>query len=500
LDVDDIRNRLLNIQVLDTGKRARTKLLEQHRRLLKEIQKSLRPQSKKGDSACAIVDITQAKEEMKRLKHSIQLLQDKLDDDSSELQRLLWAVPNVIDKDLDNDLRDAAPFKPSPPEGVRITDPVFCLGGYDKTQIEEGDTFITLSETVILLTRSLVSHALLFFKKKDFPVISPPEFVMTSKATAHSVLGCCQQDCSVCNESMQLRLPSYLAGFLFHREKVYWDRELPMGHITVTTNQCKLDEREANRLSTFKHTKRKWFEEVQSNQVGMLGFTICTMEETRRLQTEIADQIMAFHASLCPHNDTRLKSLKVSPILRKRAISPPDLLPHEVSRIVVEGFLNGIPVVLGFVSNFADYISRATRTRCGGAYTEYVYSFHATLCSDTETLEWMVHNNIMEVDGELGVGVISLLAKHMGWETNTTLFLPFQRRLEPGKAGRRYVVKELPASSPRIIDKGGEESRSKGSDDAKQRQSVPFALSRMPTKEEIKGEYYMNPFDFLPLE
>ena len=472
---------LLNLQTQDLARRTEAKDLAQQRNSLKVLQRSLAPNS------TADIDKDEAKKQIKQLKESIQVQHDKLQADGVTIHDNLLRVGNHVDKELNcGDGSDVSLPKADLNDTTVVVDPVFCIGGYEKVQLEGSSSFTVLSGHVAELARVVTTYAISSFKGDNFPVVSLPESVSLSTDAVYSLLGC-HQPCRVRSKDQQ-QCPSFLAASLLHREKIYWDRELPRGQVCLTTNQ--------GGLTTFNHTKRKWFQEVPSEQVGLLGMTGCTLGESRKLQVDFVDQIVDFYTSLLVSTSGyTLQHSRHSPMVSKRTIVPSQLEPYEVSRIVIEGYLHGDYVCLGTVSNSTDFVARGVKTRCGGPHVDYVHSVHATCCTVNETLEWVVQNNVLVDDssGEFGVGIPSNLATLMGY--GSTLFLPFQRRLYMGKAGRKPVVKELTPTSPTVIG----EIVTVNSDDVR-RTKAPFALDRLPNRDEVSAERYMSPFDFLPLK
>mmetsp|Transcript_10783 Transcript_10783/g.17864 ORF Transcript_10783/g.17864 Transcript_10783/m.17864 type:complete len:528 (-) Transcript_10783:624-2207(-) len=489
---DEVRTFLQTIQAQDVTRRTEGKELEQQRNSLKSLQRSLAPNSK------VEIDKNTAKKQIKQLKEAIQGQQDKLKADELSIHQNLLLVGNLIDKELGcKTYPGSEAIAPPTLHPDTVLDPVFCLGGHEKLQIEGPSSFTTLSGHVAELARAITTYSIFQFKGERFPLASLPESIPLSADVAHLLLGCQPRDCQIC-ASRQQQFPSFLAASMLHRGKIYWDRALPRGTVCLTTNQHLWDRKESTRLDSFNHTKRKWFEEVKSEQVGFLGMTICTLEDSRKLQLELADRIVGLHMSLLAASDgLNLTNPRHEQMVRKRSISPSQLQPCEASRIVVEGYLQGEYVCLGMVSNTTDFLSRAMKTRCGGSHVEYVHSVYATCCSVNETLEWLVQNNILEDSGELGVGIPPVISKFMGYTDGEAVFLPFQRRLHPGKGGRKPVVKELTASSPRAI---GKAQRTTTSEDpvVVRKPKVPFALHRLPNRDEVIAERYASPFDFLP--
>mmetsp|Transcript_12794 Transcript_12794/g.19833 ORF Transcript_12794/g.19833 Transcript_12794/m.19833 type:complete len:427 (+) Transcript_12794:2214-3494(+) len=191
-------------------------------------------------------------------------------------------------------------------------------------------------------------------------------------------------------------------------------------HTTTTTTTTWIDQ-----LSSSSHT----------TQMDMFALTACSMDEAQRVQLQMVQQIIDFHQSLLLPLTTRNEEEKhqSKPLLRTRIESPWHLLPCEASRIVIEGYLpppslttanttkkmnkknkknptsstttvtgdDDSYVVLGYVSNFTDYLSRPCQTKYGtsakGKDTEFVYTVHGILTRLSSTMNWMIVNNTVSV-------------------------------------------------------------------------------------------------------
>lgn len=486
---DALCQALESTKTRDAARRRHVKDLENERNKLKTLQKSLAPNSPLE------IDRNEAKQQVKLLKKSIQNQQVALQTEEQDIHDMLIKVGNAVD--IIGDYLELEAHRVNIFSELDIVDPVFSIGGYEKIHFEGPSSFTALSAHGAELARAITTHAISSFKEERFPLVALPQSIPLEKTRAHSALGCQPDRC----EDQSPLYPSFLAASLLHKDKTYWDRALPRGHVCVSSSQHLFDERERQRRATFRHTKQKWWEEVPAEQVGLLGMTICTLDESRRFQIEMADRIVDFHASLLIP-ERFCKSRRGTVMVRKRVVPASQLLPCEASRILIEGYLLGGYVCLGFVSNCTDFVTRAMKTRCGGSYVEYVHSVHATCCSVTETLEWLAHNNLAKDEEETGVSLPPSLTLTMGYDHGATVFFPFERQVSAGKAGRKPVVKVLPATNPRTIGDSLLNTTANNDDIAHvpPKAKTPFALDRMPTPEEVRAEVYMSPFDFLPLK
>ena len=475
--IDDVRARLQDLQQRDIAHRAHAKDLEYRRSELKVLQRSLTPTNETRH-----LDEEDMKRQIKLLKTSIKILHDSIQTEERSIHDNVLRVGNLVDTALDFGSDD---WDSNLPESDfmfanLVADPCFCLGGYERVQLERSSSFIAVTGIAVDLSRAIATLAISCFQTEQFPVVSLPDQLSLSSETVDSILG---YDDHV--RVLQNHNATFLAALMLFQGKVVWDRELPRGCVCVTNKHG----------GTTHDSKLKWFQQVKSEHIELLGLSGDTLEESRKLQLDIVHQIMEFYTSLLVinHPGFVLQRGQQSPMVRKRVIAPPKLKPSEASRVVIEGFLHDKYIVLASVSNHTDFLTRQLKIRCGGAHVGYVHSIHASCCTVYETLEWLVQNNVLckEDTGEHGVGIPSNVATLMGF--NSELFMPFKRRLEAGKAGRKPVVKDLPYTVPRLIGEG--RVKVEKENEAK----APFALQRPPNRNEIRAERYMSPFDFLPL-
>lgn len=478
IPIENLRARLEDLQRRDIVRRVQAKDLDHKRNELKVIQRSLAPASE-----LHVVDKEDVKRQIKCLKASIQADHDQLQAEDRSIRDDLLRVGNLVDSELDcNSGEWGAPF---PESDLLFTNPVvdpwFCLGGYERVPLEGSSPFTAVTGIAVDLARAITTLASSCLKTDHFPIMSLPDHLSLPHETLRSFLGYETREPVLENHNATL----LVASMLF-QDKILWDRELPRGCVCLTNNVG----------GTALASKRKWFQKVTSEQVVLFGLSGSTLEESRKLQLEVVGRIMDFFTSLLVtyHPGFVLqRSRQQSFMVRKRVLAPNKLEPSEASRIVVEGFLHGEYITLASISNRTDFCTRQLNIRCGGTHVAYVHSIDATCCTVYETLEWVLQNNVVckEGTGQLGVGIPSNLASLIGFGSN--VFLPFKRRLEVGRAGRKPVAKELQPSPPFLISEG----------DAKVEKDIiaktPFALERPPNREEVLAERYMSPFDFLPL-
>mmetsp|Transcript_12546 Transcript_12546/g.18430 ORF Transcript_12546/g.18430 Transcript_12546/m.18430 type:complete len:514 (-) Transcript_12546:1813-3354(-) len=471
---------LSEIRKLECELRERSNIIDHQRNRLKQLQKSMAPNPNSAMTSTK----DKVKARIKDLKETIRLENQKIRGRNNNLSYKLFQIGNLVDAEV-NSFQKCSDENEFFASGFEVcNDPVFCLGGYEKIKVEESLTFTSTSGILEELKMSFVSHVITKLKQVNYTLIDCPDHIDVSKEIAHSALGCAFGAWSTCDDATQIRtLPSFAAALMLHKGKLYFDRELPQGQVYLSTNQHLFDSREEQRISTFRHTKRKWFKEVKEQQIGLFGLTVCTLEESRRVQLKIVDQILELFSSLLvDENEREVMHPRHSSMLRTRSVLPCDLQPFEASRMLIEGFLFGEFVTLGFVSNCTDYISRSFDIRCGGAHVDFVHSVHATVCGVNEAMEWLVQNNVVKEYSKVGAFIPADLAVLMGYESEG--FVPFRRYIKRGR--RKLVTEELDRALSSIIYK----------------QETNTCFLHVDTDErnedEIYGERHMSRFNFLP--
>ena len=125
---------------------------------------------------------------------------------------------------------------------------------------------------------------------------------------------------------------------------------------------------------------------MPGESMGIVKFTTCILEESRQAQHTLCQEMTRFFESLL------LPDKLNRPLVRQKRIASTELLPCEVSRIELEGYIGstssstgrrqgGYYVLLGSVSNTTDYMSRAFNIRCGGTQgVDHVHVVHG-VCS-----------------------------------------------------------------------------------------------------------------------
>jgi hypothetical protein len=474
----NLRAQLEGLQRRDIERRAQAKDLEHRRNELKIMQRSLAPASEQ-----LLVYKEDVKRQIKSRKALIQADHDQLQAEDRSIRDELLRVGNLVDSELycHTGIWDV----PLPESDLIVTnlvvDPWFCLGGYERVHLEGSSPFTAVTGVAVDLARSIATLAISCLKTELFPVVSLPDHLSLPPETVRSLLGY-----ETRAPVLQNHTTTFLAASMLFQEKIVWDRELPRGCLCLSNNHG----------GTTYASKQKWFQKVTSEQVVLLGLAGGTLEESRMLQLDVVGRIVSFYSSLLVANHPGFvlqRSRQQSPMVRNRVLAPHQLELSEASRIVVEGFLHGEYVTLASVSNRTDFCTRALNIRCGGTHVAHVHSIDATCCTVYETLEWVMQNNVLckEDTGDLGVGISSNLATLL--EFSSKVFLPFKRRLEVGRAGRKPVVKELKVNSPCLIGEG----RVKVEEEIKAK--APFALERLPNRQEVLAERFMSPYDFLPL-
>jgi hypothetical protein len=219
-----------------------------------------------------------------------------------------------------------------------------------------------------------------------------------------------------------------------------------------------------------------------------------TLSESNAMQLRMTNVIVGFYQSLIVADSDE------SPI-RIRTATPPQLLPCEASRIIIEGSMENKLVTLGYASNMTDYSTRGCKTKIGGSQG-FCYSVHGVVCSIPETLEWMLGQNVTEDSKELGVAIPSQLSVSLQEQLGKTLsdgvlFLPFLRRVHHDKDGKVTRTELSSASTPRIMQARGKlETHPVGI--SKPRKTA-FVRKGPATTQDIADERMSCPFDFLPI-
>ena len=176
-----------------------------------------------------------------------------------------------------------------------------------------------------------------------------------------------------------------MAASLLHQGKTYWDRQLLVGHVVTTTSSSSLllDKRELARVDSFKRDKkRSWFQQTTGERIEVFCLTGNTLGESNAMQLRMANAIVDFYQSLLVADNDE-------PRLRIRTATPPQLLPCEASRVIIEGSMAKNLVTLGYVSNMTDYSTRGCKTKVGGSLG-FCHMVHGVVCGIPETLEWML--------------------------------------------------------------------------------------------------------------
>lgn len=477
---EKIQEFLSEVRLLECDLRESSNSIDLERYYLRQLQKSLAP----NVNTQPILNKDKAMEKIKQHKEIIRFESKKISERGKNLRYKVFQIGNLVDAEVTS-FQNLHEKEASSTLDVQLcTDPVFCLGGYEKIQVEGSLTFTSTMGIFEELRQAFISYAISKLKKANYTLIECPNCIEVSKEIGLSALGCgFKKDSSRDEETTAYTLPSFATALMLQKGKVYFDKELPQGQLYLSMNQQLLDSREEQRISSLKHTKRKWYKEMKTQQIGLLGLTVCTLEESRRVQIEMVDQILELYSTLLVDEKQRdVTHPRNLSMVRKRSALPCELEPFEASRIVIEGFLLGEFITLGFVSNCTDYISRAFDIRCGGANVEFVHSIHATIGGVNETLEWLVQNNVVKENKISGVLIPFDLATSM--DNESEVFVPFRRCIKRGS--RKTIIEELQRAPPAIIC------------NKKSKSCLSYCNNREPSKAEINGERLMSRVNFLP--
>lgn len=475
----------------------------EHRMLLRELNTSRSRLHALQRSLASSNEKDRLKMEVRQLKQqAIPTSERKLLKISQELEKSLPQVANcLVTLDVEQSFEPkylATPLVVTRKSDELVINPLYCLRGYETIS---GVTVLT--GTGAALAHSLCNYALQFLRQDpifaSFPRAILPESISSESSIAHSLIGCLPSGCPFCDcTDSKIIAPSFVAASLLHQDKTYWDRQLPVGHVVTTTTSSSLallDKRELARVYSFKSDKkRSWSKQTTGERIEVFCLTGSTLGESIAMQLRMANVIVEFYQSLLVADNDE-------PPLRIRTATPPQLLPCEASRVIIEGSLEKKLVTLGYVSNMTDYSSRGCKTKIGGSLG-FCYTVHGVVCSIPETLEWMLGQNVTEDSKELGIAIPSqlsvLLQEQLGQTSlEGVLFLPFLRRVHHGKDGKVTRTELSPASRPRIMQARGQlETQPIGI--SKPRKTV-FVREGPSTARDVADERMSCPFDFLPI-
>jgi hypothetical protein len=482
LDSNQLRQDLGDLQEKDVERRRYSKNLEQQRNKLNQLRRLLNPKRSPEILEDHCISLEDIKGNIGRIQETIQQNQNRLKQLDKLIRSNLCKIGNLLDTDVNIDtIEIQAPtiLSQDIDVDVLVDDPLFCLGAYERIQVESVCSFTSLNSIALDLERAIECDLSSYLSNEIFPVISIPQVCFPTE-WMKSILGFDQ-----IVTSQQTQAACLTQALMIHQNKKYWDRELPQGNVI-------LSKRELKTLG-----KRKWYCGIQSTEIELIALGGCTLEESRTIQRNLVHRLFNWYQGLLISSCSgyRLQSDRHAIMLRKNVALPPShLQPFEVSKINVEGYLHGKYVVLASVSNCTDYLSRELNIRCGGVHVDYVHTVHASCSTILETLEWIAHANIcFEVKSQnKGIGIPKSLAHCMGYTQST--FLPFQKQVIHKSAGRKSAVENLPTVTPSLMTMASELSEV-----AYQSPQEPFAFQSEPNQEAILAERHMNPFEFLPM-
>jgi len=371
----------------------------------------------------------------------------------------------------------------------------------------------------------------------------------------HALLGCSksvQGQCCICSSvSMDVsasvaQAPSWL-GFLRMKfaDQTVGDKQLPKfiyyscrertqvralaaGEDTATTMPSVIDPREEHRRESFPDGSTFKFE-ASSTQLDVhhiLVLTPSTYFDSRCVQKNLADRLLSFYQSLLPAHVVTDSAMVGRVVVRQRVVSPLDLLSAEASRILIEGYLlkqkksernngseNGSWIVLGYLSNFSDYPTRACRIK--NNQQQFCHVLQGVLCSLPETMRWLTCHGIRPAknsennEGCWNIFLSDFLAQNFPRHYPNPLVLPQVRALDKTKRGRVQIrtLRTLQTNKMSPIcnctdsnDVSLQPPVAKNNEENKPRRAariVQVAPLVKLTATQIQGEALSSPHDFL---
>ena len=372
-------------------------------------------------------------------------------------------------------------------------------------------------------------------------IVRLPAQLPLENSILHQMLGCTTPTtCCVClneaiNDPNTLQLaPSWL-GFLNlkYSDQMFGDKQLPkFVHYSVgdtsgdsATSKCP-DQREKLQEESFLNNQIFPAEaRIEHTLHKILILTSSTYSDSRSAQQELAERLQSFYLSLLPAQADAICS-PGRDVVRQRLVAPPNLLPAEASRIVIEGYLpkfrtdkdgtillentetkrEGAWIILGYLSNFSDYPTRACRIK--NNQQQFCHLIQGLLCNIPVTMCWHAAygtDTCVNDKANLGVTISAALARHFPSVYPNPLELPQSSSLEKTKNGRSQIRAIRPSniedSSP-TAKKGlsGQSrivQRSNNSEEKKARLALiePHFTVRA---EQVQGEAFSSPSNFLP--
>ena len=393
------------------------------------------------------------------------------------------------------------------------------------------------------LASCLASETIHLQPLQQVQILQLPTNMPLEMDVLHQMMGCVQrsEDCSICSNpppdscDTMRQAPSWL-GFLKlqYSDQTLGDKQLPkvLSYSVRATNRQPLtgdavsshvlDPREQLRENSFPDSH------LLSTQAGtehdvhnLLMLTSSTYSDSRSAQQEWAARLLSFYQSLLPTNATTGAR---GDVVRQRVIAPPDLVPAEASRIVIEGYLpkvntdgnrettsskdSGSWVILGYLSNFSDYPTRACRIK--NNQQQFCHVIQGLLCSIPETMCWHACYSSIDDDTNKNVGIDlpSALAQHFPRRYPTPLVLPQIRSLEKTKHGRIQIrtirppkSDDMTAPAPPTLGPTEPSRLNFGNQENKQERKARVTLIEpyvTLSTDQIRCEALSSPHDFLP--
>ena len=412
---------------------------------------------------------------------------------------------------------------------------------------------------------ALSAHLTFHIRTKAQPqpqlqLLQLPKYMPLEATCFHDMMGCPAaqppDSCDICTAGTILQAPSWLTYLkLQYSDQTWGDKQLPKVISYSTTPSYNSMNDDIGWEDPRDHLLQKsWAKHQTSTHAStslethsVLILTSSTYYDSRSVQKEWAERMESFYRSLLPP--------ECMGAVRQRVVSSLDLLPAESSRMVVEGCLPGTIqadshksnntctntqaeeqewVILGYLSNFGDYISRSCRIK--NNQQQFCHIIQGQLCKISETMCWQAaHATTAEAEQPPGGHTASssirfseALARHFSGafccndspaisddDHPGEMTLQQTHYLEKAKNGR-VQVKPVPLATSRQSTKSAagqpramEASRLHPSNDetsksstvtAKKSKALPLLEpSNTPaSRERIQAELLSSPHDFLP--
>jgi hypothetical protein len=500
---------------LDAATRELSREIKALRTRLHLLQQNLAPHRKKQDHGEARQKIVQ---QIRSIKSKIiPRCELQLNELSERLSSKLCHLGTFVDEEAILQCRycgvtDSSSLRSSGYKASRVV-----VSGIDE------DTAFRLQQALILYALDFVRR----IKSSSFKIrYLPNDEFSISKQNAHDMIGCHQGDCCICaimepgdmnrneHDTITISSSSLCCLSQLHRRTIHMQNQLPMIEACVSTTKHPTGSIWNILGLGDNHIQPSVVDTLhelsQSLELLVLYSPTESLRPMRNYQSHLVNNLINFYQTLF----TKLPTSTRTPLcLRTRAVPPHLLLPCEASRVVIEGvYLTGEEssktILLGFVSNCLDFVSRSCQVKSRlrpGERAENVCTLHLGWIVDSQTvLKWIL-------DAEVETDVVESGSDAEDSTSNTSFSANRNvpscgPKTKPTSSRAKKIV--VPADLIPYLhsdfcgsykEHKNIYSRFENEMIDTTRVSMPVAACEVAKTESIHLEAACNPFDFLPL-